>query len=472
MELDLDYIKEATGASVRGGGEASGKLVSGVSTDTRTIEPGAVFFALEGPSFDGAAFVAEAAAKGAAAAVVSRTSAIEGDLSLTVLEVDDTVAALGRLAERVRKDSGVKVVAISGSSGKTTTKEMAAAIISRSRKVLKTEGNFNNHIGLPLTLLRLRGGEDVAVVELGISGAGEMDRLVEIARPEVAVLTNIGRAHLEGLGTRAGVAKAKGPLFTALAEGGVKAVNMDDQEIVKLAMASPGGISGSLTFSAAGDADVAVVEFTQDPDLSGSTAVYDVGGEKITVRFTTAGSSNAINGAAAIAASLPLDPSMDDVVEGLAGFHPVKGRLEITRVAGITIIDDTYNANPDSVASALATLACAGGSSARKVVVLGDMLELGTDTGFAHKEAGMAAAAIKASVVVAVGANAEYTASGAMEGGVGAGGIYCFKTRRDALAALKEIVREGDAVLVKGSRGAALEEVVEGLKCPAGLRGG
>lgn len=464
--LTLEDIATATGGDVVGAapGGASGLRAAGVSTDTRSLAPGEVFFALRGPRFDGHAFVAEAASKGAASAVVESTDGLGGLPSgFALVVVGDTTRALGDLAARVRRQSGLPVVAISGSSGKTTTKEMAASILSVSRKVLKTRGNLNNHIGLPLTLLGLMPEHEAAVVELGISRPGEMARLVEIASPDVALLTNIGRAHALGLGDPEGVAEAKGEIFSGLAAGGVKAVNLDDPLIVEAARRSPGGMAGAVTFGSRGEADVRVADFRPAPDLSGSTATYDVRGERLSVRFASPAAACAMNGAAAIASALSLGAGPGEITGGLGAFNPLKGRMEVVRARGMTLIDDTYNANPDSVASALKTLGAVNGRAGRKVVVLGDMLELGHRAERAHREAGRMAASIKAAVVVAVGTYAAHTAEGAVEGGVPASEVYEFGTKEEALGALAEIAAEGDLVLVKGSRGAELEDIVAGL---------
>lgn len=469
MGLKISDIVEDTFGWLKGAADDSADMdVQGVSTDSRAIARGEVFFALRGTKFDGHAFVRSVADRGAAGAVVETTEGI-GDLpsDFALIVVKDTTRALGDLAAAVRARHTGPIVAISGSTGKTSTKEMAASILSRSRKVLKTEGNFNNLIGLPLTLLALDETHEAAVVELGISKEGEMERLVDIARPDVAVLTNIGSSHLEGLGSPEGVARAKSPIFATQGVEPVRVVNLDDPFIVELARSIYGagnGLVGAVTFSLKGEADVRVVETKLLGGLSGSMVTFDVRGERVTVGFASPSEANAVNAAAAIAATLPLGVSLEEITLGLEAFCPLKGRMEVIRAGDITIIDDTYNANPDSVASAIRTLASMNGSGGRKVVILGDMLELGDFTAKAHREAGKRAAEAGAEVVIGIGSNAGEVAEGAVDGGLTVSGVFGFNDKAAVMCVIGDILKEGDTVLVKGSRGSRLEELVANLR--------
>jgi len=452
LRLRIEEIARATGGEVRGGGTP---VITGVTTDSRKVNPGELFIALKGPNFDGHAFIKDVFAKGAAAAVVEGTEGL-GELpaSAVLIVVKDTLKALGALAAYYRGLHKIPVVAITGSAGKTTTKEMIAAILSRSRSVLKTEGNRNNLIGLPLTLLRLDETHEAAVVELGISEDWEMEMLVAICSPDVAVITNIGRGHLKTLGSLDGVAKAKGPLFTLLPQHGVRAVNLDDPWVVKIA-----GNGSAVTYSLKEKADVMVEGCEAQGGFAGTSVVYSVRGKRVEVRFSTPGITNVINGAAAIAATLPLGVPLDDMAAGLAAYSPVKGRMCVLRLTGITVLDDTYNANPESMASALKTLSLTRG---RKVAVLGDMLELGDASDAEHLALGRLAAESGVDALVAIGASSGKTAEGARMAGLKK--ASSFTSKKEALETLKSILREGDAVLVKGSRGIALEEIVESLK--------
>jgi len=452
VRIKVEEIARATGGEVRG---AVAKIVNGVSTDSRKINANDLFFALKGPNFDGHAFVREVFAKGAVAAVVEDTKGL-GELpaSAVIVVVKDTLKALGALAAYYRRLHKIPVVAVTGSAGKTTTKEMIAAILSRSRSVLKTEGNKNNLIGLPLTLFRLDERHEAAVVELGISEDWEMERLVAICSPDVAVITNIGRGHLKTLGSLEGVAKAKGPLFTLLPGHGVRAVNLDDPWVVKIA-----GAGEAVTYSMKEKADVMVEGYEAKDGFAGTSVLYNVRGKRLEVSFSTPGIANVINGAAAIAATLSLGAPLADMAAGLEAYVPVKGRMCVLHLAGITVLDDTYNANPESMASALKTLSVARG---RKIAVLGDMLELGEASDREHMAIGALAAESGVEALIAIGASSGKMADGAA--GAGLERASGFTSKKEALASLRAILREGDTVLVKGSRGVALEEIIEGLR--------
>jgi UDP-N-acetylmuramoyl-tripeptide--D-alanyl-D-alanine ligase len=362
----------------------------------------------------------------------------------------------------VRRLHAVPLVAVSGSSGKTTTKEMIAAILERSRRVLKTEGNMNNLVGLPLTLLGLESFHEAVVVELGISEASEMERLVEISAPDVALITNIGSGHLETLGTPEGVARAKAPLFTALGPGCTRVVNLDDPLVKRLAgQSTASGGMGTVTYGTDSGADVVVTKHMVPGDLKGIDAVYEVRGVSVDVRFASPAICNVINGAAAIAATLALGSSIEDIRAGLHSFAALPGRMEVLRAGSLTLLDDTYNANPESVEAALKTL---GFASGRKVAVLGEMLELGHASAVAHRDAGRAAGHLGVDLLVAIGPMSRETAEGGISSGLDARNVYSFDDKEEALKALKGLVKAGDSVLVKGSRGAALEEVVRALK--------
>jgi UDP-N-acetylmuramoyl-tripeptide--D-alanyl-D-alanine ligase len=453
MKISLSDIAAATGGALKSG---QGIFASGVSTDSRKVEAGDVFFALKGPNFDGHAFVKDVLSKGASCVVVENADCLVGlPAGAGAVVVEDTLKALGALASHVRGLHRIPVVAITGSAGKTTTKEMAAAILSLSRNVLKTEGNKNNLIGVPLTLFRLTEAHEAAVVELGISEDWEMERLVAMARPDVSVITNIGRGHLQTLGSLEGVARAKGPIFSMLGPHGIKAVNLDDLWVVKAA--GKGGQAVTYSMKDKG-ADV-FAEGSTDAGLAGAKAFYSVAGKKITVTFASPGLTNVINGAAAIAAALPLGVPLEHMAEGLESWAPIKGRMGLIRSGGFTVLDDTYNANPESMGSALRTLKEARG---RKVAVLGDMLELGSSSDTEHAGVGRLAAELGVDVLVAIGSSSETTAEGARKAGLK--DVFSFGSKKNALELLKRILHEGDTVLVKGSRGVALEEVVEGLR--------
>ena len=469
--LTIEEIVEATGAVIVSGSGAG--EVGGVSTDTRTVKEGDVFFALKGPNFDGALFLDEAAEKGATVAVVSASAvaiASKGGSypeGLTVITTEDSLRALGDLAAVVRRGARAKVLAVTGSVGKTTTKDMAASILAEKKRVLKSEGNRNNLIGLPTALLGLTDAHDVAVVELGINEVGEMERLSEIAAPDVALITNIGVAHTEGLGGIDGVAREKGKIFASLAAGAAVVVNMDDPLAVEAARALPDAVE-RVTFGRGGGRggegpalDVTIREVSLDKDTATVDVAYEVRGEDVYAVFASPLLANAVNGAAAMAACLPLGATASEMTSALAAFTGPAGRMEVVRTgAGVTIIDDSYNANPESMKAALDTFAVLDGP---RVAVIGEMLELGDLAWLAHRSAGRLAATAGLKRLVAVGARAGEIVEGAVAAGMKHGEVLVFTAAGDAADAVAELVEEGDTVLVKGSRGVGLGVVVERL---------
>ena len=472
MALTLGDIVAATGGRLLKG--SAEHEVRGISTDSRSVRSGDLFFAIRGKKHDGHRFVSAALDNGACGAVVEvfiddvyrdiyreqagRDQAVGGDRrrNSNIVVVGDTLRALGDLASFIRKRHGVPLVAVGGSSGKTTTKEMIASILSRSMDVLKTPGNMNNLVGLPLTLAALKSSHEVCVVELGISEPGEMKRLAAICRPDIAVITNIGTAHLEGFGSVERIRSEKMELYSSLRPGGVRVVNIDEPWVSVLM--DDEGIE-SVTFGRTGGADVVIKDFSTE-ETDGISVDYEVRGRRIRVRFRSPLFSNTYNGAASIAAVLPLETDIVDIREGLEAFSPPGGRMEVIRAGEWTILDDTYNANPDSVVAALKTLGAAKG---RKVAVLGDMLELGELTLDAHRDIGEFAAGSGIDLLIAVGRWAEVVGDGAVTAGMGKDRVYSFEGNEETLDALRSLLKEGDTVLVKGSRSTRMEEVVEGL---------
>ncbi|MFQ5427480.1 MAG: UDP-N-acetylmuramoyl-tripeptide--D-alanyl-D-alanine ligase [Thermodesulfobacteriota bacterium] len=449
------------------GGMASENLrgeIRGVSIDTRTLKAGEIYIAIKGPNYDGFDFCGEALSKGASAVMVNKGSGNVAHRGGVVIAVEDTVRALGDLGAFVRRSFKSPVVAVAGSCGKTTTKEMIASILSRDRSILKTEGNRNNLIGLPLTLFGLSGGQSAAVVELGISEPDEMERLAEICSPDVALITNIKRAHMENFGTIESIGREKGMLYELAKPSCVKVVNIDDP------LAARAADLGSLrrerrefvTFSTGRVADVRVIEERNLGGLDGVIVTFDVRGQVFDVRLRVPGLFNVANALAAIASVLPLGVYLDDIRSGLEAFTGLGGRMEVTETGLITLIDDSYNANPDSLATALETL---GGTTGRKVAVIGEMCELGEGSKSAHFDAGLLAARLGIDIVVAVGSRAAEVAGGAMEGGIRDESVFAFKEKKEALSELKgHILGNGDVVLVKASRAAGLDLIAEGLK--------
>ncbi len=423
----------------------------GVNTDTRTVRPGELFVALVGPSFDGHDFVAEAAQQGAAGAVVSR--AVEADFPL--LYVEDTREALGRLAAARRAAFDIPVVGITGSNGKTTIKEMTAAILAQRGAVLATRGNLNNDIGMPLTLLRLADSHRYAVIEMGANHPGEIAYLTGIARPTAAVINNAGPAHLEGFGDVAGVARAKGEIFQGLADGGTAVINADDayadlwRDATRDRMQLCFGIETT-------DAQVRAASIAAGAAGTQFTLITPQGSVDIALRLP--GRHNVMNALAASALALAAGAQPADIKAGLDGLEAVGGRLHaVAGRGGARVIDDTYNANPASLAAALAVLAANAGT---RILVLGDMGELGGEASVLHQQAGKQARAAGIDRLYGIGELSRLAVSA-----FGEGGRHFADHAALAQALLPELGADF-TVLIKGSRSSRMERVVEVLtKC-------
>lgn len=455
MRLTLQEIArmvggELTPASARG-------TVTGVSTDSRTVGAGELFVPLRGERFDGHDYLAAAARRGAGACL---SEEVLSGFPTPVIRVADTLAALGDLAAGLRRAFSGPLLAVTGSSGKTTTKEMLASILALTGPGLKTAGNFNNLVGLPLTLFRLEEGDRWAVLEMGMSARREIARLAEIADPTVGVITNVGPAHLETLQGIEGVARAKGELFAALKPGTTAVINADDERVARIPVAN--GVR-RLLFGLSEAAQVRGAEVAVDE--ASVRFRLQVGDESWPVTLRAAGRHNVSNALAAAAAALAVGVELPLVVRGLEAFRPVSGRMEVLRRDdGVLLIEDSYNANPLSVRVALEALDEMAGDG-RRIAVLGDMLELGADAPGFHREAGWLAARC-ADVLLVLGEMAEHTAAGALERGLPEAQVRVCASHREASELLGRLLCPGDRVLVKGSRGMKMETI------GAALRGG
>ncbi|MBI3456014.1 MAG: UDP-N-acetylmuramoyl-tripeptide--D-alanyl-D-alanine ligase [Candidatus Rokubacteria bacterium] len=448
-----DLVRGTQGALV--GGSLDG-VVTGVSIDSRTCAPGEAFFAIRGPRRDGHAFVADALARGARAAVVSRHPADLGlPAHIPVVLVDDTTLALQRLAAFHRRRLAIPVVAVTGSNGKTATKELAAAVLGQRFRVLKAVGSFNNQWGLPLTLLRLERTHEAAVLELGMSAFGEIAALAQIAQPSVGVVTAIAPAHLEGVGSIEGVQKAKGELVHAIPPDGLVVLNADDALVLALAREARGHV---VTYGQAASADVRLGEVS--PVAGGLRFTITTGDATAAVHLPLAGRHNAWNAAAAVAVGVALEVSLAAAAAALAHAAPLKGRLHWREAGGVRILDDTYNANPASLRAALDALG-EGGVGGRAWVVFGDMLELGAASEAAHEEAGRWVAALPVAGLATAGSAARLTAGAAAA--AGCPDVAAFDTPEETAAHVAARVAAGDRVLVKGSRAMRMERAIETL---------
>lgn len=460
MSLDVQEVVRATGAELLKCGPSV--EIRSVSTDTRRLEPGALFVALRGARFDGHQFLSEAVEKGARALLVGDRSWADrvARPDVAVFAVRDPLRALGDLAHHLRERNRPVVVAITGSNGKTTTKEMTFEILAAeygSDKVLKNAGNENNLIGVPLTLLRLA-QEKVAVVELGTSGPGEIARLAEISDPDVGVITNVGPAHLEGLGSIEGVARAKGELLRGMRPGTTAVLNGDDARVRALAESFSGRV---VLF---GDAGEIRAEGRVRQAALGHAVEFEMaaGARRVPVRINCLGRHNVSNALAAAAAALAVGVGLEAIKVGLERVRPVSMRMElITLPCGARLISDCYNANPASVKAALETLRDV--ETARRWAVLGDMCELGERGGEFHREVGLFAAGLGLWRLYLMGEHAADTAAGARRGGLGVGQVRIFDTHDQIAEELATEIGRGDCILVKGSRRLRMEAVVERL---------
>lgn len=423
---------------------------AGVATDSRSALRNKLFVALSGPNFDGHHFVADAARDDAAAALVARRQPVE----LPQIEVPDTLKGLQQWAAAWRRSTDIPLVAITGSNGKTTVKTLVASILSQRFETLATQGNLNNHIGVPLTLLELTARHQVAVVEMGASARGEIGPLARLAEPTVGIVTNAGPAHLEGFGDLDGVALGKGELFESLRESACAVINADDvyhDQWRKLAEHCR-----IVTFGTSDSADYALVQVSAIHADGMKFSARLGGSEVVDVETSLVGAHNVVNVLAAAAAAQAAGASTDDVLAGVAKAGSVAGRMNIcTGRNGVRIIDDAYNANPASLRAGIEYLAAQRGS---RWLVLGDMAELGADEQTLHVEAGEFAKAQGIDGLVAIGPLAAHAARAYGPGG------KTFSTREEALAWLTTALEPGLVVLVKGSRSAGLDQLVDALR--------
>lgn len=453
IRLDVRTVAEITGGHLMQNG-ASVEL-QGISTDSRTLQPGDLFIPLRGDNFDGHDYLTQAIQNGAAACV---SEEMLGGLLVPVIKVSDTLKALGDLAAAMRRKFAGPVIGITGTSGKTTCKEMLAAILENLGPGLKSLGNFNNLIGVPLTLFGLQPEHRWAVVEMGMSERGEIARLAEIAAPKIGLITNIGAGHLENFEGISGVARAKGELFVSLPTDGIALVNADDPEVCRLPVAN--GVRKVL-FGTSGDA---VIRADRIEGHNGSVSfdlIIDGVGQRVVLPLP--GRHNVGNALAAAATAWVLGVGRKDIVAGLEAFQPCPGRMELLELpGGIVVLEDSYNANPLSVHAALEALHDLG-SPGRRIAVLADMLELGETAPELHHQIGHIAAE-RADWLFVYGSLAEDIARGAISAGLSENRVFTAKSHDELAERLLELLQPGDRVLIKGSRGMRMEKVTAALR--------
>ncbi len=468
MTLTVDDLIGAIGGRLLSGDPAA--ALPGISIDSRTLKPGDLFIAIRGDRFDGHDFVESAFSAGAAGAVVServttlRPAFVSGRV---LVVVPDTTRALQQLARFVRRRSGARVVAITGSAGKTTTKDVAASFLGLRYRVMGSSGNLNNHIGLPLSLLELRHGAEVAVVELGMNHAGEIRRLVEIAEPDVRVWTNVAEVHLEFFPSVEAIADAKAEVFAGATSDTVLVANADDSRV----MARVPGFRGRVvTFGTAADSTIRASAI-EARGIDGTTARVDTGTGSVRLEVPLLGDGNLRNVLAAIAVAAEFGVPLDEVAARARTLRASAHRGDVIRLGrGVVVIDDAYNSNPRALQGALAVVARER-RFVRRAAVVGEMLELGPEGTALHEACGRAAAASGLALLVTVGKEAaRRLGRAAVDAGMPESAVVHVESSTEAAGVAETRVGDGDLVLVKGSRGIRMERVVERLAAafPAG----
>ncbi|HZN54330.1 MAG TPA: UDP-N-acetylmuramoyl-tripeptide--D-alanyl-D-alanine ligase [Candidatus Polarisedimenticolaceae bacterium] len=457
--LSVGELRDASGGVLLDGDPAL--RVTSYAIDTRKLAAGGAFFALAGERTDGHAFVGEAARCGAIAAVLSRAPGGEGPFPAAIIQVDDVAAALARCGAYARQRVRTGVVAITGSTGKTTTKDLVAAGLGAVRKVHRTTGNLNNELGLPLSLLSCPDDAEAMVLEMGMNGPGQIAFLARLADPDVALVTNVRPVHLEYFESIEEIAAAKGELFAVLRDDGCAVVNLDDPR-VRLQAARHAG--RRVTFGEAEGADLRL-EGIEDRFLPGATLRFRHDGRSHTLSLKLGGAHAARNALAACATIVAYGDPLEPALGTIADVMPAAGRGRLTRLPDdVTVVDDTYNSNPEALESVLGTLR-ASSPRGRRVLVLGEMLELGRESASFHRRAGEEAARSGVGLLVGVGPLARHAVETAKRGGVE---VHAAADAAEAARLVPELLRPGDLVLVKGSRGVKLEIVVEALVASRG----
>lgn len=449
--LPISKIAKFAGTSLSSGDGTI--LIDKISTDSRTVKRGELFIALRGENFDGHEFLEAAAKEGAVGAVVDSGWNGKVPTSLAILRVQDTLRAYQEIAANYRKSLPLKVLAITGSNGKTSTKDFAAAVLGRRFRVTKTEANFNNHIGLPRTILEATSEHELAVWEIGMNHPGEIAALAKIAAPDAAIITNIGIAHIEFMGSREAIAKEKGMLAEVIGPNGWVILNADDPFSADIKARTRARVV-ILAGTTAGD--VRAGEITQS--ANGSDFTIWEGAHRCRAQLPVPGLHMIQNALLAVAAGRAFGLSLEECAAGLAAAPLTKARLQIKEIQGVQFIDDSYNANPDSMRAALRTLVELD-TDGQRIAILGEMRELGTETERGHREVGEEAASLGIDQLIAIGELGKFIARAAQKAGLKESASVA--STREAAEMLAEIAEPGDLVLVKGSRSARTEEVIE-----------
>lgn len=449
IDFTLKQIAEITGGEYYGPAEMLNTKINGITIDSRAVQPGSLFVPIVGERFDGHNFIASAAEKGAVASL----SHNEGEWSCPVIRVKSTEEAFRAIAGAYRARFDIPVIGVTGSVGKTTTKEIIASVLSQRFDTLKNQGNLNNQTGVPLTLFRLMENHGAAVVEMGTNHHGEIAALADIVRPTIGVITNIGESHIEYLGSRDGILKEKSDIFRNIGSEGKAIVNGDDDKLSTL----KGKMDNLITYGFGEKNDIQAKDIT-DKGLEGSefTAVY--GDKSLRLTVPAPGRHMIMNAMCAMAVGLSLGMAEEEIASGVAAYRPAAGRMDIIKCSSITLLSDAYNASPTSMKGSI-DIACR--TEGRSVLILGDMLELGNNAPQYHYQVGQHAAQAGADILISVGELSREINRGAAEGGVD---TIHFEDRAALTEKLKDIIRPGDVVLVKASHSMGLEHIAEHLK--------
>lgn len=456
-QMSLKEIAAACGGTYFGKDEFAAREVTGVAIDSRKIETGFLFVPIKGARVDGHDFIPQVIEKGALATLSEKPL---GNVSFPYILVESAPQALKDIARHYRQALGIKVVGISGSVGKTSTKEMIASVLAQKYHVLKTEGNFNNEIGLPLTVFRIREEHEVAVLEMGISDFGEMDRLAAIAQPDICVITNIGYCHLEQLGDRLGVLRAKTEMFRHMHHGGDVILNGDDDMLVHAEVPEH---ASSFFFGRSSQSGIYASD-VEDLGLRGTACTIHLPSGTLRAIIPIPGAHMVYNALAGAAVGMRLGLSLDEIRSGIEALRPVSGRNNIIETEHYMLIDDCYNANPVSMKASIDVLTCALG---RKVAILGDMFELGANEKEMHYEVGVYAAQKAIDVLICIGTLAQQIAEGAKSihhNDDFHPEIHYFATKEEFLQHREELLTDGDSILIKASHGMEFPVIVEALQ--------
>jgi UDP-N-acetylmuramoyl-tripeptide--D-alanyl-D-alanine ligase len=451
--LPLSQVTEMTGGSLLSGDGTV--VIDKVSTDSRTIKHGELFVALQGENFDGHNFVEAVATAGAAGAIVDSNWKGNVPRNFAVIRVKDTLQAYQQLAANHRKSLELKVVAITGSNGKTSTKDFAAAVLARRFRVTKTQGNFNNHVGLPRTILEATSRDEIAVWEIGMNHPGEVAALAKVAAPDVGIITNIGVAHIEFMGSRERIAEEKGALAEAIGADGTVILNADDTFTRGIAART----RGKVILAGISSGAIRAGEINQ----SGSATDFTIleGAHRCRAQLPVPGLHMVQNALLAVAAGRVFGLSLEECAAGLITAPLTKARLQVKEIRGVQFLDDSYNANPDSMKAALRTLVELD-AEGQRIAVLGEMRELGNESERGHREVGETAAALKIDHLIAIGDVAASIADAAKQAGLENSSTVA--STAEAAELLAELVAPGDLVLIKGSRMARTEQVIEAFR--------